>query len=331
MLVARRWSIPANLNRAIAWQVVLTLDAWVARQLPPCDVFVGISGVGLATGRRAQSLGAKYVCDRGSSHIRYQNAILSEEYRRWGLHQVIVDPRIIAREEGEYAEADAITVPSEFAYRSFVEMGISPDKLHKIPYGVRLDRFRPVATPPRDRFEVLFVGQVGLRKGVPYLLQAFAQLKHPRKRLRIVGGLSRELRQLLPKLPQDQVEFVGHLPQDQLIPIMSSSHVMVLPSIEDGFGLVMAQAMACGCPVIASTNTGGPDLLSNGREGFIVPIRSPEAIAANFQQLADDPLLQQRMSKAALVRVHKFGGWQDYGEVWAELLHRLISADCQRS
>lgn len=321
MLLDRRFNLPAILNREIGWQVAVTLDAWVARHLPPCDVFVGISSVGLATGRRAQSRGAKYICDRGSSHIRYQDTILTEEYRRWGIRQTIVDPRIIVREEAEYEQADAITVPSEFARRSFVEMGVPAEKLHRIPYGVRLDRFHPVGEPPAERFEVLFVGSASLQKGVPYLLQAFAQVRHPHKRLRIVGGLSQDLRQTLARLPQEHVEFVGRLPQDRLPAVMSTSHVKVLPSIQDGFGMVLSQAMACGCPVICSVNTGGPDLVTDGVEGFIVPIRSPEAIATRLQQLADDPALQRRMREAALARVHTIGGWHEYGEAWTNLLH----------
>jgi glycosyltransferase involved in cell wall biosynthesis len=325
MLLGRWWRTPTPLDHAISRQVQRTFDAWVARHLPPCDIFVAISGAGLASGQHAQSMGAKYVCDRGSSHIRYQDAILAEEYSLWGFHQVIVDPRGIAREEAEYEQADAITVPSEFARRSFIEMGVPPEKLHKIPYGVRLDRFQRVAEPAKDRFEVLFVGQVGLRKGVPYLLQAFAQLKHPHKRLRIVGGMLPELRRILPQLPQDNVEFIGHLPHDRLATIMSSSHVMVLPSVEEGLALVQAQAMACGCPLISSTNTGGEDLFTDGVEGFVVPIRSPEAIAARLQQLADDPALRQRMSEAALARVRQIGGWHQYGEAWAKLLRELIA------
>lgn len=321
MVVSRRLNLPTGLNRALSWQVATTFDAWVARHLPPCDVFVGISSVGLETGRKAQSRGAKYVCDRGSAHIRVQDRILKEEYARWGVPQpIIVDPRIIAREEAEYAQADAITVPSEFARRSFLEMGVPAEKLHKIPYGVELDRFRPVADPPTDRFEVLFVGNVSLQKGVPYLFQAFAQVRQPRKRLRIVGNLSRELPQVLRQLPKENVEFIGHVPQNQLPNLISSSHVMVMPSVQEGMALVQAQALACGCPLICSTNSGGEDLITDGIEGFIVPIRSPEAIATRLQQLADDPALRQRMREAALARVRHIGGWHVFGNRWVELL-----------
>ncbi|MFZ0271361.1 MAG: glycosyltransferase family 4 protein [Acidobacteriaceae bacterium] len=313
------------MNWEIGWHAGRTFDRWVARHMPPCDAYVAISGAGEFSGPRAQSLGAKYICDRGSAHLRYTEQILSDEFRRWGLPGTITPERFIAREETEYAQADAVTVPSEFARRSFIEMGVPAEKVRKIPYGVRLDRFRRMAEPPRDRFEALFVGAMSLQKGLPYLLLAFAQVRHPHKRLRIVGGQSREFPQVLRQLPQENVEFVGHLPQDELPAVMSSSHVMVLPSIQDGFGMVMAQAMACGCPVISSVNTGGPDLFTEDVEGFIVPIRSPEAIAARLQQLADDPSLQQRTSEAAFLHVQKIGGWSDYGNGWTQLLHELTS------
>lgn len=325
LVLARKGLIPAGLNREITWAMFRSFDAWVAATLPSCDAFVGISSTGLRAGRTAQSRGAKYICDRGSAHIRYQDRILREEFDLWGVeHDVIVDPRFIAREEAEYEQADAITVPSEFARRSFVEMGVPSEKLHRIPYGVRLDRFRRTGEPPAERFEVLFVGAGTLQKGVPWLLQAFARVKHPHKRLRMVGAMRPEFLQLLPRLPSENVEFLGPVPQIQLPDIMSSSHVMVLPSVQDGFGMVMAQAMACGCPVIGTCNTGAPDLVTEMENGFVVPIRSPEVIAEKLQLLADDPALQQRMSEAALRRVRQIGGWKEYGDAWTALLRRMI-------
>jgi glycosyltransferase involved in cell wall biosynthesis len=104
---------------------------------------------------------------------------------------------------------------------------------------------------------------------------------------------------------------------------MSSSHVLVLPSVEEGFGLVMAQAMACGCPVIASSATGAEHLFSDNEAGFIVAPRDTDALADRLQQLADDTALRQRMSAAALECVRHLGGWDNYGDLWDELLHRL--------
>ena len=116
-------------------------------------------------------------------------------------------------------------------------------------------------------------------------------LKHPRKRLRIAGTVEPETLAVLERLGLDGVELLGSMSQEKLAEYMSSSHVMVLPSIEEGLALVQAQAMACGCPLISSVNTGGEDLFQDGVEGFLVPIRSPEAIHDRLAQLAGDPEL----------------------------------------
>jgi glycosyltransferase involved in cell wall biosynthesis len=316
--------LPRWLDDEFGYQNALRFDNWTNRRIGSIDAFIGISGAGLKTGQRLQQRGGVFICDRGSTHHSYQAEIVADEFRRWSFEPPHTDPRDTVREEAIYDVANAITVPSSFSRRSFIERGVAAEKIHTIPYGVRLETFAKVADPPRDRFEVLFVGQVSLRKGVPYLLQAFQQLNHPAKRLRFVGAITPEIKALLPRLPQQDVEFLGSVPQTQLPRIMSESHVLVLPSIEDGFGLVMSQALACGCPVIASTNTGGDDLLSGGAEGFIVPIRDVDALANRLQQLADDPDLQHRMSEAALLRVKTLGGWRQYGDGWEKLLRSLV-------
>jgi len=234
---------------------------------------------------------------------------------------------MIDREEFEYAQADAITVPSEFARRSFIEMGVPAEKVRKIPYGVRLERFQRTGTPPEDSFEVIFAGTVGFRKGVPYLLQAFQKLKHPKKRLSIVGPVLPEIQDYLSKQDLTNVDILGRLPQSELAKRMSTSHVMVLPCIEEGLALVQGQALACGCPLISSLHAGGEDLFTDGVEGFLVPIRSAESIAQRLQQLADDSLLRQRMSEAALQRVKSIGGWQQYGEAYIQMLKELCGLD----
>ncbi len=317
--------IPPDLDRHMGRWIRSGLDAYVTRTLPDCDVYIALSGSGVSSGRVAQARGARYICDRGSSHIRYQDEILAEEFARWGIPREPVDPYFIDREEQEYQQADAVTVPSGFAYRSFVQMGVPAEKLYRIPYGVRLDRFQPTGEPPRDAFHVLFVGTVGLRKGIPDLLEAFRLLRHPNKKLRIVGPIAPEIRSIFARHDMTRVELTGYLPQNELTQYMSTSHVMVLPSIEDGFGLVLGQAMACGCPLISSYHTGGEDLFADGVEGFLVPIRSPESIAERLQRLAEEPSMQQQMSAAALARVRHLGGWEQYGNAWAELLTKLTA------
>jgi alpha-maltose-1-phosphate synthase len=297
------------------WQDRVWFDWHVAKTLPSCDVFCGLSGSGLRSGRVAKSRGAKYVCDRGSTHIRFQDQILREEHDRQGIRFSGIDPRIIEREESEYEAADAITIPSKFAFQTFVESGVAQRKLKWVPYGVDLRTFHPCAPRSERDFHVLFVGGISLRKGISYLVEGFRQLESEYKRLTLVGSVSSEMQQVVAQIKDDpRVTIMGHVPQSRLKEIMSTSHAMVLPSVEDGFGLVQAQAMACGCVVIASENTGGNDLFVDGREGFIVPIRDSHAIADRLQQLADNPELRLRMSEAALKRVESIGEWEQYGE-----------------
>jgi alpha-maltose-1-phosphate synthase len=309
-----------------AWQDLISFDRFVEANLPDCDIFHALSGSALRSGKRAQKRGAKYICDRGSTHIRFQNQVLHEEYDRHGLSFVGVDARVIGAEEAEYDLADAITVPSAFAKDTFIAAGVSSQKVTVLPLGVELTRFHAVSSPPPDEFRVLFAGSICVRKGIPYLLEAFEKLVHPGKKLVLTGGVEPKLEPLLSKYrDRKDVVFTGHLPQDKLMKVMSESHVLVLPSIEDGFGLVLAQAMACGCPVIASTNTGGPDLFDDGEQGFLVPIRDSDAIAGHLQTLADNPELHTLMSQRAVARVRSLGGWDQYGDAASQTFQRVRS------
>lgn len=303
-----------------------TLGNWVAKNMQACDIYVGLSGSSLAGGKKAHQLSAAYVCDRGSAHIRVQDKLLREEHDIWGIPFNGIDSRTIDREEAEYAEADVITVPSKFAYRSFVQQGISENKLRLLPYGVNVSRFNPAAAPTEGHFDVLYVGAMSLQKGVQYLVQSYQKIQHPNKSLTFVGTPSPVIIALLQArgMWPEEARVLGHMPQTELKNIMSRSHVLVLPSVQDGFGMVMAQAMACGCPVIASQNTGGEDLFNE--EGFIVPARDVCVLAERLQQLADNPEQQKAMGQRALARVQAFGGWREYGEkamaIYAETLQQ---------
>jgi glycosyltransferase involved in cell wall biosynthesis len=226
-----------------------------------------------------------------------------------------IDPRIIDVEEKEYAAADCVTVPSTFALQSFIAAGVPAAKLRHLPYGVNLSRFNPVGVPEAREFNVLFVGGMSLRKGVQYLVQAYTRLKHPCASLTFAGIPDPNLVDMLRHrgLWPRQARIIGHVPQPQLKELMSRSHVLVLPSIEEGLALVLAQAMACGCPVIATENTGAGDLLKDGSGGYILPIREVDPLAERLQMLADQPALRAALSEAAVGRVRALGGWEDYG------------------
>lgn len=311
------------------WQnfSAISFGDYVARNLPDCDLYVGLSSSALPAGEKVHQRGAKFICDRGSSHIRSQNQLLLEEYALWNMTFDGIDPRIIAREELEYEEADSITVPSTFVYKSFIEQGIPAHKLRLLPYGVDLSIFHPFGKPDPQRFDILFVGGMSLRKGVQYLVQAYQKVNHPAKSLTFVGTPLKSLVEALTALglwPEDAI-ILGHVPQRELKKVMSRSHVLVLPSLEDGFGMVMSQAMACACPIVASNHTGAKDLITDGVEGFIVPVRDVSGLTDKLQKLADEPRLREDMGNQALQKVKNLGGWADYGHKAMAIYSEVIS------
>jgi len=313
-----------RISREWEWWARRSLDAYAAFRMASPEVpnaLIALSGCGLNSGRQVQRHGGRYFCDRGSSHIRFQDDILREEHKRWGFPFNGIDPRIIEREEAEYAASDGILVPSEFVRQSFLSQGVPANRLFKVPYGARLDRFHPSGEPDPAKFSVLFVGQVSLRKGFLDLLDAFSRFSHPAKELRVIGSVSPEVREWLASRPAPEgVNFLGIQPNAQLRQHYSEANALVLPSIEEGLSMVMGEALACGCPVIATPNTGAADLFTDGSEGFMVPIRDPSAMVARFDQLAQDSDLRARMRVAAVARVGAIGGWDVYGDRIKEIV-----------
>lgn len=303
----------------------LTFDKYVATSLEPCDIYTAISSCGLTSGTRAQEIGAKYVCDRGSTHIVEQNKLLRQEHEIWGMPYVDTNPKIIDREIAEYARANLITVPSNFAKQSFLAQGIPERKISVLPYGVDLNLFKPVAEPIQNQFLIVFVGGITLRKGIQYLVQAYAQLKAPNKALHLIGQVDHGLVSHIASrgLWPEDVRLLGHIPQHELKHHLSQANVLVLPSIEDGFGLVMAQALACGCPVIATHNTGAVELITHGKNGLIVPPGDVAALKSALEEILEQPN-PTSMRSHAINSVRNLGGWNNYGDrVYAEY-QRLI-------
>jgi len=300
--------------------MIETFDRWMAQRIAPCDVFHCLSSFGLQSHRAARAQhGAITVCDRGSMHIEYQAEILHDEFARFGARFPGIDARIVDRELEEYALCDLIFVPSSSVMRTFADKGVPGEKLRLNPYGVDLEMFHP--EPKRDRtFRVLFVGRVSLQKGLPYLLEAMAGLELADAELRVIGALEAEMRQILAKY-EGSFKYMGVVPRGELHKHYSQASVLVLPSIQEGLALVQAQAMACGVPVIASENTGAADLFTDGVEGFIVAIRDAGAIREKLLTLYENPAMRDEMGAAALARVRKIGGWDDYG-VRAEEFYR---------
>lgn len=287
---------------------------WVARELPDCNTYIGISGSGLKAGKLAKSRGSGYIMDRGSTNIRHANDILNEEHLKWGLRWHPIHPWLMENEEAEAEEANIITVPSHFVKDTFINYGTNPAKIRVVPYGVSLKEFYQVGVPPINVFRLVFVGQVSIRKGFPYLLKAFKKFQHPNKELIVVGNVQKEIKDLIAKIGCKNVSFIGTVSRSKVKEYLSTAHALVLPSIEEGLALVQAQAMACGCPVIATPNTGAETLFTNNKEGLIIESRNVNALVEAFTKIADIPNLYKEMSEASIKKAISLGGWEEYAK-----------------
>jgi glycosyltransferase involved in cell wall biosynthesis len=317
-IINRGWRLaPSFLKAQVNAQYLIheLFDYHAARHLPPKpELLVGLSSYSLHTLRRARVLGAKTVLDHGSCHIVVQDEILREEYGRLGLRsQEFAHPKIINKELREYQEADFIAVPSQFVKETFVNRGVPAAKLLLTPYGVNLSNFYPV--PKQDKvFRVIHCGNISVRKGVHYLLQAFAELKLPGAELWLIGSLSDEILPFLARFASPNLRHLGPFPELELHKYYSQGSVYCLNSIEDGFGMTLVQAMACGLPVITTTNTGAADAVRDGRGGFIIPIREVAALKEKILYFYENPEACRSMGEAARQRVQTGFTWADYGD-----------------
>jgi glycosyltransferase involved in cell wall biosynthesis len=300
-------------------------DRGAAGLLRSSDIFVGASSASLHTIRAAKKLGAITVLERGGAHILFQDHILKEEYKRLGMRPKpfqLAHPKIILKELQEYAEADYISIPSLFAKETFLEAGFPEGKLIHVPYGVNLGEFKP-APKEDDVFRVVYAGGMTLQKGVHYLLQAFAELNLRNSELLLIGGKSSEIEPFFKKYA-GRYKWIGRVPQAELAKYYSGSSVFVLNSVHDGFGMVIIQAMACGLPVIATENTGGPDIIKEGENGFIIPIRDTAALKEKLIYFHRNPEKSKVMGVEAQKRAREGFTWKDYGEKMAKEYKQML-------
>lgn len=315
-VLERGWRyVPSVLRNSHNPQFVIheIYDYLASYALPKSDLLHVWSSFGLHTIRKAKRQGMKVVVARGSAHIEYQRELLREESSRWGIVMELPHPGIIEKELQEYQEADLIDVPSAFARNSFIAKGVSPHKIVQIPYGADLTRFRPL--PKEDQvFRVIHCGAISIQKGVHYLLQAFHELRLPNAELWLVGRLTPGIEPFLKRYQSDQIILKGRFSHDNLSTVYSQGSIFCLASIQEGMAKVILEAMACGLPVVATENTGGGDVVRDGQDGFIIPIRDVEAIQDRILQLYRDPGLRRAMGQSALHRVKNAFTWRDYGE-----------------
>jgi glycosyltransferase involved in cell wall biosynthesis len=292
-------------------------DLWqrgVLRRWDRCDLLhVMQHGNGLALIRRAKQEGSIIIAEPVNQHPVDMNSIFNEEAERLGLRRIERLSKIQDRQVEESLAADYLLAASRIVCNSYVERGYDASRTAVLPYGVDLDRFHPIGQPAElDRtFTVICVGAILPRKGHIYLLEAWKKLALPDAELLLIGSISYEMTATLGRY-DGLFRHLPFVPNHELFQYYARSSLFVLPSVEDGFGVVCGEAMACGLPVIVTNNAGAVDIVADGKDGFVVPIRSADAIAEHIEALYRDRELREAMSEAALTKARNELGWDKY-------------------
>ena len=299
-------------------QVIRDFDRWAASQIGESRMVIGRAGEATDTLSQASARGATVISHQGSWHILEYQRVMDEEASRIGVPRVHRDPFVVERELREYQLADWIMVSSEVAKQSFIRQGFDASRVISVLPGVDVSMFSP-PTQARRAGAIVSVATVGLGKGQYHLVRAFQRLQTHSASLTLVGtvlpGWDKRLH-----LDQPGLRATGHVSPRRVIEELRQASVFVLPSLAEGFGLVLAQAMACGLPIIATDTTAIRELITDGVEGLVVPAPpDAESLADAIDALLSDSDRAQAMGAAARRRAESFGGWDLYGR-------RLVAA-----
>lgn len=279
----------------------------VRRGFGDAEMLYAFAGAALEQLEAARGRGIVAGVEQIVAPSRLLDRLVSEEQARFPEWETVPEPDaaapdFIAREEAEWQAADVILCGSEFVRDGIAACGGPVERAVVVPYGVD-DSFR---LPPRRRspgpLRVLYVGAVGLRKGAPYVLEAARRLGD-RVQVRMVGpcAVSAEARARL----AETVEVAGPVPRSRIRPHFAWADVFLLPSLCEGSATVVYEALAASLPVVCTPNTGS--VVRNGVEGFIVPPRDADAVAAALERFLVEPELLEQMSAAAAARARDFG------------------------
>jgi starch synthase len=283
------------------------LDGYVARSLRKYSgvrVVYAYEDGALHQFRQAHALGIHCIYDLPIGYWRANRKISAEEAElqpAWkGTLNALADSDAkCALKDQELELADTVIVPSTFV-KNTLEMFPGKKKIVVNPFGVPANVSAPRALTDRDKpLRVLYVGSLTQRKGIAYLFEAIEKAGKA-VTLTIIG---RKVGQsdLLDKACLTH-RWVSSLPHHEILAEMRQHDVFVFPSLFEGLALVQGEALSQGLPVITTPNSGGADILRDGVDGFIVPIRNSDAITARLLEFYEDRALLKQMSDAARER-----------------------------
>lgn len=292
------------------------------------DIFWGWASGSLASAQAAHRRGAKFVLDRACPHVDAQQAMLREECDRLGMRYQPEPPWFRTRQLAEYEEADIILVPSHYSLASFSpalqsKTFVAP-LFGRVPSVQSMETVRNPAESSNRPFTFGTVGGQPLRKGFLYLLQAWEQLQLPNARLllRTDATLDRSpvLRDLLRKLPN--VEVVGYIAN--MSDFYRRCDAFVFPTIDDGFGMALLEAMAHSLPAITTTHCGAAELFTPDQDLLIVPAQDADTLATAIDSLYRSSDLQRHLSANARQAVRQCEGNGSYS-LYAKTLDRILA------
>lgn len=286
------------------------------------DAVICYDSCALDTFKACKKTGSIAILDQSIGLLKYGIKILRVEAE---LHPEFAGTLSINTPEwlveqclAEALAADRVLVASEYVRNTLIENGVSPSRIVMIPYGVDVTRFYPATTRDDETFRILFVGGISQRKGIKYLLEAFKQINLPNAELVLVGGAT-GVNALKPY--EGIFRHIPHVPYREVHAVFQSADIFVYPSLHEGSALAIYEALASGLPVITTPNSGS--VVSDGVEGFIVPIRDVEALKEKILLLYQDKELRNQMSLNARMRAESFT-WQAYRQRLALIVENII-------
>lgn len=294
------------------------------------DAFMGVEHASLEALRTARRDGIAAGLIYTSLHHRFREKWLNPELDRFPellspASRVIRgrDARRDQRRDEEMRSADFIHANSSVTARSLVEAGYPADRIVTVPLGAPPaadERELPSAPPAEAR--VIFVGNVALHKGAHHLLEAWRKVEGAgNARLDLYGAWA--LPEGFRKLADGSVHIHGRMSPDTVRAAMRGASVLVLPSICDGFGMVVTEAMAQGLPVICSANAGASQLVVEGANGFVVPPADPERLATALAWCLENPDRLHGMRRNALDTARHWT-WADFRSRLARDLSTML-------
>jgi glycosyltransferase involved in cell wall biosynthesis len=300
-LARGRWRLP---YKPLGKNAFRLHDRLVARALPgladQVDVVHAWPLGALETLRTARELGITTVLERPNAHTRFAYAVVQEECERLGValpsdHEHAWNEKVLAREEAEYELADYILCPSDFVVKTFVDQGFPPERLVRHTYGYDDELFHPppAPRPSRDGLTLLFVGVCAVRKGVHFALEAWLESSASRGGTFLIAGefLPDYAERLAGMLDHPSVKVLGH--RHDVPELMREADAFVLPSIEEGFGLVCVEAIGSGCvPLVSEACT---ETCVHGFNALTHPVADVETLARQLTLLDGDRELLGRL------------------------------------